>query len=188
MILFGVYVLVVCISCVLIFKFTTPINRNAINTADIDNFSSVGLAKSPNVRQIADALCEVGSGDHLDDLQAKLNRALVAGLRSKMPAPAVVFFGDDDDYARGRFSSEAWQIRLNSKLISEDGLIELLSVLTHELRHAEQKYLAVKYHANAKHSKDYIQSSLYVPADIVKHASEEADTIGDDEFRFGQYI
>lgn len=180
--------LAVCLFCLWVLKFPDPINRNVINAVDIDRFSRVGLAEDQSIHQIAEALCEIGSGNYLNDLQIKLNRAIVVGLGSKMPAPSVIFYDDDDDFARGYFNSELWLIRLNSNLISRDRLITLLSVLTHEIRHAEQKYFAIKYHIEVGHPKEYIQSVMFAPIHIIQSASDRGEKVDADEFSFGEYI
>lgn len=159
-----------------------------VNATDVDQFSEVGLAEGQSVRHIAEALCDVGSGDYLNGLEAKLNRALVTGLSSKMPAPSVVFYGDRGLDALGLFETQSWLIKLNSTLVSEDSVIDLLLVLAHEVRHAEQRYLAAKYHAKIGHSRDYIQSILFVPTHVAQHAVKEVGTLTSDEFQFGKYF
>lgn len=180
------YVIVVCSLC--LWALPDPNRGNDIDAADIDRFSRVGLAAEKNVHRLAEALCEFGSGNFLENLEAKLNQALVVGLKSELPAPSIEFFGDDDDFARGRFSSDSWLIRLNSKLISTDNVIDLLSVVAHEIRHAEQTHLTIVYHAKIGDRKDKIKFVANVPDHIVKNAMNKSEHLNNDELQFGELL
>lgn len=169
-------------------KLTTKVEPYVINVSDIDYYSSTGLAKSPHFHKIADALCEVGFDDHIDALETKLDHALLGALSSKMPAPAVTFSIQEDDFARGRFVSETWEIKLSDRLIYEDGFPDLLSVVAHELRHAEQAYLRTIHLLDVGYSEEQTEWSLHVPRNIVKHAARRPNWVGNDEMAFGRYL
>lgn len=163
--------------CLWVLGFPGPINRNTINAADIDRFSTVGLGEPQKIRELAEALCEINYDVYSESLPTKLERALVDALSSIMPAPSIAFYGNSG-WPGGRFRSTTWTIELNSDLIIGKNFIDLLVVLTHELRHAEQKYLAIKYHLKYGHSAEYIQSFLHSPSHIVASASNDLDLTG----------
>lgn len=52
---------------------------------------------------------------------------------------------------------------LSDRLISKDGWPELLSVLAHEMRHAEQTYLRSKYLLEDDYTEESIHRVLYEP-------------------------
>lgn len=188
-----IYSLAVCMICLWAFeypatKFPTTFERKAINAADVDRFSTLGLGEPQKIRELAKLLCKIGYDDYSDSLPTKLERALADALNSTMPAPTIAFYGDRDAWAAGRFLSRTWTIELNSKLISRKNLTDLLIVLTHELRHAEQYYIAIKYHLKSGHSYDDIKSFLHSPSHIVEYASNNLIALDSDELAFGQFM
>ncbi|MEM6992587.1 MAG: hypothetical protein AAF721_18890, partial [Myxococcota bacterium] len=92
------------------------------------------------------------------------------------------------DFARGRFASDSWEIKLTDELVSEDDFPELLSSLAHELRHAEQAYLRIIHLLEAGYSEEQTEWSLYVPTNIVRHAARKPNWVGYEEMAFGRYL
>lgn len=161
-------------------------NTSAIDAEDVDRYSNVGLGQPQKTRQLAEAFCEIDFSDFSINLQENLNNILSASLNSYMPAPFVTF--KSDVWGIGYFSHRRWTIELSTKLLSRKKMVRILQILTHELRHAEQRYMSARYHAAIGANKDNRHAYTNLPSRIIDHALDNPSEQGTAEFEFGRFI
>jgi hypothetical protein len=161
-------------------------NANAIDARDVDRFSQFGLGQPEKIQRLAKAFCEIDFSDFPVDLREKLDEALSEVLHSTMPLPSIAF--ETGLWGIGFFSPETWTVELSARLLSRKKLPRLLQILTHELRHAEQRYISARYHAAIGTPQEDKASYEDLKFDIIEHASNNPSERGSIEFDFGHFL
>lgn len=169
-----------------LYVFAFAAIADTINARDVDRFSKIGLGEPQKLRQLAEAFCEADFNDFPTDLQEKLNETLSEVLSSTMPIPSIVF--NADVWGIGYFSHRTWTVELSTKLLSKKRLARLLQILTHELRHAEQRYMTARYHAAIGTPKEDKASYTNLQNNIIEYALNDPSKEGSVEFDFGQFM
>ena len=176
----------------------TDTGQERIDPAAIDRFSSLGLGAPETIRSLAEALCEVDYDDSNDQFLAAIENVLADQLSPTLPIPSIAF--DDLERVQGRFSARDWSIVLDESLIakkseSNEDLLDLFDTLAHELRHAEQHYIAAR-HAAAKDRDDetilkldrFLFQYAYFPDAIIERAILDPSIPDSESFEFGKLI
>ena len=176
----------------------TEAGQERIDPAAVDRFSSLGFGAPETIRALAEALCDVDYGDSDDQFLAAIENILADQLSPMLPIPSIAF--DDLERSQGRFSARDWSIVLDENLIakkseSNEDLLDLFDTLAHELRHAEQYYVAAR-HAAAKDRKDetiltlerFLFQYAYFPDAIIERAILDPSIPDSESFEFGKLI
>lgn len=160
----------------------------ASEPVDLSQFEGIGLMESANVRQLADALCEIERAATLTALESEVNSAVRNGLPAELPPPLIVF--DKTLKPFGEFVHRDWTIKMRDgdfdNVRFEKSLKELARRLAHELRHADQFYFGARYQAAQGTPISDKEAYLELPQRIVEPAARQPTSKGTREYDLGR--
>lgn len=165
-----------------------------IDPVDIDRFAHMAMGTRENIRALADIFCSLDSRASNENFITEMTTATAGVLDIPMPQFKVRDLG----WALGEFSASSWSISIDRKHFAERhsskrDRIDFYNTLAHELRHAEQSYIAARYQVAALGYPFLIIFPDYFPNSPLPHsvrmqAFQEPSVEGEKDFEFGQLM
>lgn len=156
----------------------------------VDTFSDVGLRNPSNLRRLAIAACQLDRDFPAYEAASKIQGAFAEVFGSSMPVPRIEF-DRELDYS-GLFIFDDWTIKIRENTFEyyefDDAIIPLIKNIGHELRHAEQAYMAARYSASIGAIRTDKRRYLHLPQLVVDFANEHPSERGTKEFDFGRAV
>ena len=156
----------------------------------VDTFSDVGLRNAARLRELATIICELDRDFPPHKAAERIQDALVKALDSSMPVPRVEF--DDQIAYSGLFAFKEWKIKIQDNTFDyfefDSAITSLAKIIAHELRHAEQYFMAARYSASIGIPPTDEGSYLHLPRFVIESANEQPLKEGTREFEFGRAV